>query len=132
MERRSGQNHASYEEANTLITAYLNKNLKYSEKITPLQSGDFLKNLLEVRSQGYSVHYATAATMMYRYLGIPARYVEGYLVTPKLVADTEDYEEISITGKQAHAWVEIYQDGIGWVPMEVTPPYFDVMGKAGL
>ena len=30
--RRSGQNHASYEEANTLITAYLNKNLKYSEK----------------------------------------------------------------------------------------------------
>lgn len=129
VERRSGQNHASYEEANTLITAYLNKNLKYSEKITPLQSGDFLKNLLEVRSQGYSVHYATAATMMYRYLGIPARYVEGYLVTPKLVADTEDYEEISITGKQAHAWVEIYQDGIGWVPMEVTPPYFDVMER---
>lgn len=128
-ERREGKDHATYEEANTLITSYLNQHIKYSEKITPFRSGDFLQNLLEINATGYSVHYATAATMMYRYLGIPARYVEGYLVTPDLVADAEEYQEISVTGKQAHAWVEIYQDGIGWVPMEVTPPYFDVMER---
>ena len=32
-----------------------------------------------------------------------------------------------IRDKDSHAWVEYYQDVIGWVPFEVTPPYMDVM-----
>ena len=103
--------------------------ITYSEEITEFTGGDFPKNFMEVSAKGYSVHYATAAVMMYRYFGIPARYVEGYPITPELVKDAESYSEISVTGKEAHAWVEIYQDGIGWVPMEVTPPYLDKMER---
>ena len=30
----------------------------------------------------------------------------------------------------AHAWVEYYQDGVGWLPFETTPSYLDIMNKA--
>ena len=51
---------------------------------------------------------------MYRALGIPARYVVGYM------GQTEAGEWTEITLKDAHAWVEVYLDGIGWVQVEVT------------
>jgi len=63
--------------------------------------------------------------LMFRYYGIPARYVEGYLVTLDDVKDKEGYSVIPLSEKNAHAWVEIYQDGLGWVPVEVTPSYLD-------
>lgn len=129
MEPAGEGTHLAYEDANAAVMGYLNQKITYSEEITEFTGGDFLKNFMEVSAKGYSVHYATAAVMMYRYFGIPARYVEGYLITPELVKDAESYSEISVTGKEAHAWVEIYQDGIGWVPMEVTPPYLDKMER---
>ena len=64
--------------------------------------------------EGICQHFATAATLMYRALGIPARYVTGYL------AKTEANTWADITTKQGHAWVEVYVDGIGWIPIEVT------------
>ncbi len=129
MEPAGDGTHLAYEEANAAVMGYLNKKITYSEEITEFTDGDFLKNFLEVTAKGYSVHYATAATMMYRYFGIPARYVEGYLITPEMVKEAKSYDELSVTGKEAHAWVEIYQDGIGWVPMEVTPSYLDKMER---
>ncbi len=53
---------------------------------------------------GHSVHYATAAALMFRYYGIPSRYVEGYLVTPEDVKDKKDGDKIHIPGKNGHAW----------------------------
>ena len=64
---------------------------------------------------------------MFRHLGIPARYVEGFIITPDDVRNAEPYEKITLTGKNAHAWTEIYIDRIGWIPIEVTPPYLDKM-----
>ncbi len=66
---------------------------------------------------GVCRHYAQTATMLFRALGIPARYVEGFVV--KLTSDN-DYEETLTTQKGGHAWVEVYLDGIGWVNVEVT------------
>ncbi|MBQ9708488.1 MAG: transglutaminase domain-containing protein, partial [Firmicutes bacterium] len=92
---------------------------------------DYLYYFLGEQRIGNSSFYASAAVMMYRYLGIPARYAEGYLanvsekdtkgVNKKL---TERYQ-CSLTGEDVHAWVEIYKDGIGWIPVEVTPGYYD-------
>lgn len=128
-EQRQAKDHMSYEEANTLITGYLNQNIRYSEEINESSGGDFAERFLETDKIGYSVHYATAATLMYRYLGIPSRYVEGYLLTPELAEETENYAQIELTGREAHAWTEIYQDGVGWIPMEVTPAYLDKMER---
>ena len=63
--------------------------------------------------EGVCVHYATAATLLYRALGIPARYVTGFA----LEVTANGWTEIRNPG---HAWVEVYVDGLGWIPVEVT------------
>ena len=64
--------------------------------------------------EGVCQHFATSATMLYRAFGIPARYTVGFATTLDPNNDT------LLTAKEAHAWVEIYVDGLGWVPIEVT------------
>ena len=124
--------HASYPYAKQQILDYLTQQTTYSEdpagdrKVTT----DFLQYFLENSGEGYSVHYATAATLMFRYYGIPARYVEGYLITPDDVKDAADDTTVYVTGMRAHAWAEIYRDGVGWIPFEVTPPYLGIMEQA--
>jgi len=73
--------------------------------------------------QGYCKHYAGASVLVLRKLGVPARYVSGYLV-----GDYEEDEEngnytVTVRERNVHAWVEIYLEGIGWIPIEVTKGY---------
>ncbi len=70
-----------------------------------------------------SVLYAAAATEAFRAYGIPARYVEGYYASLTREAEGEMKWQ-TITGEDAHAWVEVYFDGIGWMPVDVTPGYY--------
>lgn len=83
--------------------------------------------------KGFCVHFATAAVMMYRMFGIPARYVSGFAVDQTMFnvigspsadqsqSGLEYHYRAEITDKNAHSWVEIFLDGYGWVPVEVTP-----------
>ena len=77
-------------------------------------SSDYAVYFLTQAHRGYCVHFATAAAAMYRALGIPARITDGYLLLAKAG------EFIPVTGANAHAWVEVYRDGFGWLPVEVT------------
>jgi hypothetical protein len=72
--------------------------------------------------QGYCIHFATAATLMLRALGIPARFTCGFAVT---VSENEVGKAVTVTDRKAHAWVEVYYDNIGWIPLEVSPPSTD-------
>ena len=72
-------------------------------------------------AKGTSYQYATVATLTLRYYGIPARYAEGYVITDKMAASVRPGETLAVDGSCARAWVEVYQDGIGWVPMEMMP-----------
>jgi len=80
--------------------------------------GDFAQWFLEESETGYCVHYATAATVLLRAAGIPARYVEGYIV------DCRAGEGVAVTKQEAHAWVEYY-DWVtrAWYVLEATPAY---------
>ncbi|MEE1304608.1 MAG: transglutaminase-like domain-containing protein [Agathobacter sp.] len=104
-----------------LIRKYLAKEITYNEYVEAYEGDeDFVQHLLETSKEGYSPHYATLATLMFRYYGIPARYVEGY------IAESEDKElTYNVTNKDAHAWVEVYQRGIGFIPIEVTPGFYE-------
>lgn len=75
---------------------------------------DFILYFLTESRRGYCVHFASAATAMLQALGVPARYVSGYLVRAEAGTWT------AVTDDNAHAWVEVYYDGFGWVPVEVT------------
>lgn len=123
-----GNTHLSYSVAKQSILNWLDENVNYGESISARRSErDFLKDFLTVFKRGYDVHYATAAVVMMRYFGIPARYVEGYLITPEQAQEAQGGEAFTLTEEVAHAWAEIYQDGIGWIPFEVTPKYMDLM-----
>ena len=47
----------------------------------------------------------------------------GYVVSPEEFEENEDGYTAEIPDTQAHAWVEIYRNGKGWIPLEVTPGY---------
>lgn len=118
----------AYDQAYDMIHAVLDQQVTYQEKTKkPAEDQDFLQYFLETEQAGYAVHYATAAVLMYRYLGIPARYVEGYLITPEETEGLTEDDTISVTGESAHAWAEIYVDQVGWMPVEFTPKYEKVM-----
>ena len=70
---------------------------------------------LDSTAKGTTYQYATVAALALRYYGIPARYVEGFTVK------TAENENVSVTAENAGAWVEVYQDGVGWLPLALTP-----------
>ena len=70
---------------------------------------------LDSTVKGTTYQYATVAVLALRYYGIPARYVEGFTVK------TQENSNISVTNENAGAWVEVYQDGVGWLPLALTP-----------
>lgn len=80
---------------------------------------DFVRFFLEESNEGYCVHFASAAVLLLRSAGYPARYAEGYVVPAQQPGwvDIPDYN--------AHAWVEVYCGGTGWMPVEVTPAALD-------
>lgn len=131
---------------------------------------DFVLYFLQDSKQGFCVHFASAACLLLREMGIPAKYVEGYCFDYTAYDDavlfsdnmTEEYEDymnkkyieydsknngdnviddsdrsaywydgynpldfnepvsIELTDANAHAWVEVYFEGFGWVPVEFT------------
>ncbi len=81
----------------------------------PATANDFAIWFLEESDTGYCTHYASAAVVLLRAAGIPAQYVTGYLVNAKA------NRAVPVTQDNAHAWVEIFVNGIGWVMLEPTP-----------
>ena len=98
------------------VAAYIQNaaayNLEYDRAMD--DEADVVVAFLTKYKEGICQHYASAATLLFRELGIPARYTVGY------VGETVAGEWAEIGAANAHAWVEVYIDGTGWVHVEVT------------
>ncbi len=110
------------------LVEYLRDNYEYT--LTPDKSlyeedTNVLESFLFTVKQGYCTHFATAACQIVREWGIPARYCEGYLAS-EFYTSFQGYST-EILDSDAHAWIEIYVDGMGWMQYEVTPPYLEDM-----
>lgn len=105
------------------VKTYLSQHYSYSLTPGKVPAGkDFTEYFLFENMKGYCVHFATAAVLMLRAAGVPARYAEGYIVT------ADDYKNApdgwaNIRDYRAHAWVEVYYPGLGWQPVEMTPGF---------
>ncbi len=86
----------------------------YSLSTEPGTSGDELVDFL-VSRRGYCEQYAAAMAVMLRFADVPSRVALGY--TP----GQQNAGEWTVTTDDAHAWVEAYFEGIGWVPFDPTP-----------
>lgn len=114
---------SSLEEKTTFILYTLMSNTSYTR--TPgimLGNTDVADKFLFESKKGYCVHYATAATLMYRMYGIPARYVTGFKVSADSFKENADGQwSTAVTDSAQHSWTEIFIDNYGWVPVDVTP-----------
>jgi transglutaminase-like putative cysteine protease len=70
----------------------------------------------EDRYVGYCVHAAHAAVYMWRLAGVPARVGTGYLVDESARRGSS----LMVMGGDAHAWPELYLEGVGWIPMDIS------------
>lgn len=124
------------------LKAYYQENIPYTVRPgkTP-RKADFINYFLSENRKGYCAHYASAAVLIFRYLGIPARYAEGYAVDYYQILDGEMVEDaeysdyydgyselgetaliqVNVTDADAHAWVEVYSQEKGWYVVDVTP-----------
>ncbi|MBQ9714120.1 MAG: hypothetical protein IJV83_02230 [Clostridia bacterium] len=98
------------------VARYIKNAARYNENYDESNDiGDGVYQFLTSSKEGVCRHFASAATLLYRILGIPARYTTGY----RVATDANAYTEIKAA--DAHAWVEVYVNGIGWIPVDVTP-----------
>ncbi len=102
------------------IEEYLSDNNTYSLTVMDVpEDRNFVDWFLFDTKEGYCTYYATAMTTLVRSIGLPARYVEGF-ATPFSATDSNRY---AVLNSNAHAWVEVYFEGVGWVSFEPTSPY---------
>jgi hypothetical protein len=101
-----------------LLEDYLSQNFTYNlTPVDPPRDQDFVYHFLFDAREGHCVYFATAFVTMARSLGMPARYVEGFLVNGVPNAQGQ----INVLNSMAHAWAEVYFEGYGWYSFEPTP-----------
>lgn len=99
-----------------IIKDYVMNSATYDLKTNrmPSNATDFAIWFLEESDTGYCIHFASAATVLLRAAGIPARFVNGYMTTVS-------NGKVNVTDGQAHAWVEYLDPDRGWTILEATP-----------
>ncbi len=107
----------------------------YTRETPALPPGeDFVDHFLFELEEGYCTYYASAMVVLLRLNDIPARYIEGYRVDHhfeehhlRMHPDDPDMRQsvrrINVRKSSAHAWVEAYLQGYGWVAYEPTARY---------
>ena len=106
----------------TLVRSWLNERCHYSADAAAPDGADPVLYFLNESHAGGSTQFASAAVVMFRMFGLPARYVVGYAAPQSLFTAQGDggYRAV-LQDDNAHAWAEVYLAGQGWTPLEVTP-----------
>lgn len=111
-----GRESLSMEQAEACVLVFLQKYLAEGELTLPLD-----------HTAGNTVFQtATATVLALRYFGIPARYAEGYLIQEDQLTAGEVTE---VPANWGTAWAEVYQDGVGWIPLAMTPGMQAISGQ---
>jgi len=100
------------------VKSYLDREGIYSLKSKHAGAADPAASFLFGDLTGYCVHFAHAAAYLLRTLGVPARVASGYAVAE---AARGGGSALMIRGADAHAWPEIYLEGVGWVVVDLAP-----------
>lgn len=114
------------------VRSLLQQSCRYSLSPGQIPSDvDFTTYFLEESKEGYCVHFATAAAVLLRAMGIPVRYAEGFVLSAEDFAGEKDEEGyLPIRDNRAHAWIEVYDPiQLEWIPAEMTPGFDSHRGQ---
>ena len=115
------------------VVDYLDEHYTYTktpEESTNPEESNILDAFLSEVKEGYCSHFATAAVAILREYGVPVRFAEGYIATDfsRAAGTSGAPYRCDVKDSNAHAWIEVYFDGMGWMQYEVTPgEYFKAM-----
>jgi hypothetical protein len=87
----------------------------YDEQPPPSDRRAPLLDFVTRTKAGYCQHFAGAMALMLRMLGVPARVAVGF------TSGTRDDGKWVVADRDAHAWVEVWFPGEGWVTFDPTP-----------
>lgn len=105
------------EKARSLIKFFY-KNFKYDLNVNYKSSIEGIEQFLFKEKKGYCEYFATSMVLLLRVSGVPSRIVAGYL--GGTLNKFGNYYTVS--NKQAHSWVEVYDPSYGWIEFDPTPP----------
>jgi transglutaminase-like putative cysteine protease len=114
-QRVAGQARTPYEAVLALEGWFRQRGGFTYDEDPPRVSGPPLVSFVTRTKAGYCQHYAGAMALMLRMLGVPARVAVGF------TSGTRRDGTWVVTDHDAHAWVEAWFDGLGWVPFDPTP-----------
>lgn len=115
-----------YEKAQALVDYFEQNGYVYDNEYEP--SDESIAYFLFTSKRGNCTSYATSMTLMARMLGLPARYVEGFAAYEK-----NENGEFVVRDSHAHAFVEVFVAGIGWMTFDPTVAGYqqDFSGQGG-
>ena len=100
------------------LERYFHTSFRYTLDLSDMNKPDPLAYFLFTKRAGHCEYFASAMVVMLRTLGIPSRYVTGFL--------PGEYNDLAhdyiIRGSNAHSWVEVYFPQYGWITFDPTPP----------
>jgi protein-glutamine gamma-glutamyltransferase len=109
-------NSNNYDKA-AALEKYLKGHYGYTLQLPRSPVADPLANFLFERKQGHCEYFASSMAVMLRTLHIPSRVVNGFI--------SDEFNDVTgnyvVRARNAHAWVEAYFPGYGWITFDPTP-----------
>lgn len=106
---------SDYEKAKAIEQYFTEQNFKYDLEFVPQETG--VDYFLFNSKTGICSDFATAMTLLARSVGLPARYVEGFIVYEQSKDNPKIY---NVREYHSHAFCEVYISGVGWTTFEPT------------
>lgn len=113
----------SNEVMNKLVT-YIRQHMSYTTAPKKFTEGeDPVNSAMYDVHEGYCVHFASAAAVGFRILGISTVYNTGYVVPSSAwIKQSDGTYRAVVLDKYSHAWIEAYSEDAGdWVIVDATP-----------
>ncbi|MGY6500229.1 MAG: transglutaminase family protein [Acidimicrobiales bacterium] len=100
------------------LQEFFRSEFDYSIEVTAGHSDSALVSFLFDTRTGYCEQFSVAYAAMARSVGLPSRVAVGFTPGERSRGNSERF---TVRGEHAHAWPEVWFEGIGWVPFEPTP-----------
>lgn len=118
----------SYRDVVKSMRQVMNQLASYSQDLDQKPYNlDYVEYFLFYQKKGFCEHFATAGAVLFRAMGVPARYASGYRIsTDEFQQNPDGTFTANVPDSDSHAWTEVYLDNFGWQVADMTPSSEDI------